>query len=210
MPGAMVSCRALTDTPYSAVLGLLEQVLVAARGDLVGGGAQLEVGHARQLRDRRGGVGNAGRVAAEHADHVGRDQALGFGHGLGRVDRVGLDDLDLLAVDAARGIDLVDGQLQAAIALLPQQRQRAAEWEEGPTFMSAAAVPVATAPHSPKARTSFLNLYICAPLSVWDADWPVLRPSFEYMIYVISGRETSPWILVAVPGGRIGDFPQAA
>ncbi|MNV16884.1 hypothetical protein D3C71_1076560 [compost metagenome] len=111
-----------------------EQVLVAARGDLVGGGAQFEIGHAGQFGHGRGRVRDARGVAAEHAHHVGRDQALGFRHGLRRVHGVRLDEFDLFSVDAARGVDFVDGKLQAAIALLSQKRKRAAEREEGAHF----------------------------------------------------------------------------
>ncbi|MOA16076.1 hypothetical protein D3C78_1362700 [compost metagenome] len=51
-----------------------------------------------------------------------------------RVHGVRLDEFDLLSVDAARGVDFVDGKLQPAIALLSQQRKRAAEREEGAHF----------------------------------------------------------------------------
>ena len=93
-----------------------EEVVIAFLGQVVHGGNGGHHGDAVLLADLSGDVGQGGHVAAQQGIAlVDGDQLLSHGLGLlGVALVVALDDLQHLAVDAAGGVDLLHGELDAA------------------------------------------------------------------------------------------------
>jgi hypothetical protein len=104
-----------------------EGVLVAALpGDLVGqrfAGKEEELLLLGKVGHGQAGVRQEG--AGEHVDLFARDEFFGHAHGVAGVGVVvARDQLDLLAVDAARGIDFIDGEFHPLLVGLEEGRLR--------------------------------------------------------------------------------------
>nr|WP_307140289.1 hypothetical protein [Pseudoroseomonas cervicalis] len=109
-----------------------EQVAEAARGDGIGDGAELEIGHAGQLRRLGGGEGERRGGGAEQRHHALHPrQAAHRLAGLGGVIGLGLDQAQRAAEQPARLVARLHRQLQPAEALIAGQGERAGGGVDG-------------------------------------------------------------------------------
>ncbi len=98
--------------------------VLAAQCVRIGAGVdEQRLGPAGDLRDRqrRGG----GNLTDDTGDLVALDHALGLGRGGLGIDRVFLQQLELAAVDAAGGIDLLGGEVGRHDAVLAERAKEA-------------------------------------------------------------------------------------